>query len=329
MEYILDATVVRQPASGVQNAVLHEANAIKKLHPSCCIFNSNVITRKPAFRILWQQLMLPMHAGDVLYAMAYTAPLFTNIPYLLNVHDVIALTHPQLCSNLNAAQMRILMPRSIKRAAHIIVSTNYVAGRIKKLFPDKKITVAPLGVDFDYYSKDSVLLPAWVRKPYYLFVGNIEPKKGLDTLINAFSQTKKTLIIAGKKGWKCENLLKKVPENIIFAGRVADEILPALYKNAEALILPSIEEGFGLPVLEAMAAGTPVIHSDIPALMETAGNAGLPFAVSDVASLQSAVNRLEQSSTLRSELICAGKKHAASFTWEKRAAIALDILKSI
>ncbi|MBQ7176353.1 MAG: glycosyltransferase family 4 protein [Victivallales bacterium] len=331
-DILLDATVVRNPESGVQRAVRREADELLQLLPSAKLCRGGGLKSKPACRMLWQQCVLPFMEYGALYAMAYTAPLLCRRPYLLNVHDVIALTHPDLCSCRNLLQMRALLPSSIRRASQVIVSTAYVATQVKRLFPKVKVEVAPLGVDYDEFAKSEGTSP--VAGPYFLFVGNIEPKKGLMTLLSAFLQKDwgAKLVLAGRIGWKCGELLaiiKRFPQRIIWLGRVSDAKLPALYHNALALIMPSIVEGFGLPVLEAMAAGTPVIHSNIPALMETAGGAGQSFELGNASSLAAAMKKIQDSAALRHELVEAGRKRAMQLNWKRRAQVTASLLEEL
>ncbi|MBR6373407.1 MAG: glycosyltransferase family 4 protein [Victivallales bacterium] len=331
-DILLDATVVRQPESGVQRAVRREAEELQSLLPSARLCLGGGLKSRPACRVLWQQCVLPFMEYAALYAMAYTAPLLCRRPYLLNVHDVIALTHPDLCSRRNLLQMRALLPSSIRRASQVIVSTSYVATQVKLLFPNVKVEVAPLGVDYDEFAKSEGNSP--VSGPYFLFVGNIEPKKGLMTLLSAFLQEDwgAKLVLAGRIGWKCGELLaiiRRFPERVIWLGRVADAQLPALYRNALALIMPSIVEGFGLPVLEAMAAGTPVIHSNAPALTETAGGAGLGFEIGNATALAAAMKKMQDSAALRHELAEAGRKRAKQLTWKRRAQVTASLLEEL
>ena len=334
VDILLDATVVREPESGVQRAVRREAEELQRILPACRLRRSGALTRNAGCRILWQQCVLPFMDYSALYAMAYTAPLLCRQPYLLNVHDVIALMRPELCSCRNLLQMRLLLALSIRKAARIIVSTEHVANQVKRLFSGSKITVSPLGIDYGHFAKGGGPLPSLAGRRYYLFVGNIEPKKGLFTLLAAFlkNDSSAKLVLAGRLGWKCSGLveiIRRFPQRIIWLGRVADEELPALYANAEAFVMPSIEEGFGLPVLEAMAAGVPVIHSSSPALLEVAGGAALEFEVGSADSLANAIRRLERSTALRQELVEAGRKRASQFSWRARAEVSAALLKEL
>ena len=333
-DIVLDATAAREPESGVQRAVRREAEELARLLPGARLCCSNAVLRHASCRVIWQQSVLPFLDCRALYAMAYTAPLLYRRPYLLNVHDVIALTHPELCSFCNLVHMRTLLPGSIRGASRIIVSTSYVASQIKRLFPKAKIEIAPLGVDYGVFSGREEACPAPIQAPYFLFVGNIEPKKGIMTLLSAFLQRdfRAKLALVGRSGWKCGamlDIIRRFTGRIVWLGRVSDEKLASLYRNAIALVMPSIVEGFGLPVLEAMAAGTPVIHSNIPALTETAGGAGLGVEPGNAAALAAAMKRVQESPALRRELIEAGRERAKSLSWRRRAEYAASLLENI
>ncbi|MGI5923972.1 MAG: glycosyltransferase family 4 protein [Lentisphaeria bacterium] len=364
----LDGSVVRPPYSGVQLSVSHEIQALAECFPAerLCLFSRDeglaafaterriarlappFWTSRPAGRATWQQLFLPAilrRCGvAVLHAFAYTAPLRCPVPYVLNVHDLIALEHPELCATTNVWHMRALLPGSARRAAMNIVSTEHVAGRLMSILgiPHERIVVAPLGVDAARFSTPAprpAELSPLADRPYLLFVSNIEPKKGLDTLLDAYAACADAigglpLVIAGRAAWKSAAVVQRIqhwrgPGTIYWLGRASAAILPGLYQHAAALVMPSITEGFGMPVLEAMAAGTPVIHSDHPALCEAAGNAGLSFAVGDAQDLAAKLRRLQQSKSLQEELRAAGRQHAASFTWRRWGESAAAVLKQI
>jgi glycosyltransferase involved in cell wall biosynthesis len=291
-------------------------------------------------RIPWQQFQLPRllraHGAEVLHATAYTAPLRCPVPVVLNVHDIIALEHPELCSRLNVWHMRLLLARSIRRAAVNVTTTRHVADRVQTVLgiPNDRIEVVPLGVDYARFADAG---PVPEQRPYLLFVGNIEPKKGLTTLLDAYARIagslKLDLVLVGRPGWKCGDLIERLrswcgPGRIVLAGRVSDEELVRTYRAAWGFVFPSVCEGFGMPILEAMAAGIPVIHSSHPAVCEVAGPAGLSFPVGDADALAAALRRLHASPAHRQGLIAAGQARAAQFTWERRARGVLELLKA-
>ncbi len=354
-----DATVVRPPLSGVHLSVRAELQAMLGLPGTAggVLFALDQELRQQAAetgiavpplspglrhvfrRILWQQLRLPslLRDADVLHAMAYTAPLRGPVPVVLNVHDIIALEHPELCSLANLWHMRLLLARSIRRAAVNVTTTRHVADRVKAVLgiPAERLAVVPLGVDAARFAAPSALPPR--ERPYLLFVGNIEPKKGLETLLDAYARTASSLgldlVLAGRPGWKCGALLERLrhwsgPGRVEAVGRVDDAELVRLYQGAWAFVFPSRCEGFGMPLLEAMAAGAPVVHSDHPAVAEVVGDAGLPFPVGDAEVLAQTLRRLHASTGQRHECVVAGRCRAAGFTWEKRARGVLDILQA-
>ena len=355
MPIAIDATVVREPLSGVHYAVRNQTLAVLECfakHKPLILATDPLIRqaaeaagcpcpklperlRKPGWRILWQQYRLPRllksHRCEQLLALAYTAPRKCPVPYVLQVHDTIALHRPELCSRLNAMQMKTFMPGSMQRAQQIITSSRQVAAEVAELsgHAAAEIHHVPLGVAGVFLGDESPppLPAAWAAlKPYLLFVGNLEPKKGLETLLAAYRQLDPacTLIFAGRQGWKCAKLIKEIdrykgPGRMVRLGYVRRELLPTLYQQAAAAVLPSVVEGFGLPVLEALAMGTPVVHSDCPALVETAHGYGRPFPVGDAAALAAALAELLKAPEQARKETRPGRDWARTQTWRRWA----------
>jgi len=327
--------------SGVHYAVQRELQELAGLHPRETIVlgrpeffprlpNLHPIplwTSHPAGRLLWQQLLLPrllkrLHA-DALFAPAYTAPLATDVPVLLQVHDIIALDHPELCDTKNALALRLLLPKSIRRASRVIVPTQHVADRIADRLRRTDAIPIQMGADTHDFSRPTQNPRT---KPYWLFVGNIEPKKGLPVLLDAYAASSRPfdLVVAGRPAWKSAPILKKLrstrgPGEIHLAGRLSEQGLAAHMQHAQALILPSSEEGCGLPLLEALACGTPVIYSEHPALLQTAAGNGLHFPVGDARALARLLDRFSP----RDNPIPAGNppswRQWAAFFWKTLA----------
>jgi glycosyltransferase involved in cell wall biosynthesis len=364
-EIFLDATVLRLPYSGVHRAVLAQVRhllpllaargyasciatldaellAMAAATPDAIMLKPPRITRRPACRILWQQTILKRRLRqflpDLFYGLAYTLPLPCPVPALLNVHDIIALEHPELCSWTNRLHMNQLLIPSIRAARLNLVSATAVADQLRQRLgiPATRIAVNPLGVEFNVFATPTPLpaeLQTLLTKPYLLFVSNLEPKKGIGVLLQAYAKIaescKLDLVIAGRPAWKCQTELEAIrhwrqPGRIHLLGPVPDAWLPALYQQAAAFVFPSITEGFGLPVLEAMAAGTPVLHSDHPVIRETAGNAGLAFRTGDAADLADKIVSLQNSPALRQELVAVGKARAQGLSWQRWAACTMD-----
>ncbi|NOY80139.1 MAG: glycosyltransferase family 4 protein [Kiritimatiellaeota bacterium] len=371
MRIFCDGSVIRAPVSGVQLAVREQLVALLGVAhgQELTVFALDAAVRAAAARagaalgplprgvrrvgrrILWQQFRLPMRldrgGADVLFAPAYTAPLRCPTPYVLQVHDTIAFEHPEYCSTWNVRHMRALAPGSIRRAAAVLAPSRVVADAVRRLFdiPPERTHVVPLGVDCDRFSPPAAGHPppppsgvAAEAVGAILFVGNLEPKKGLEVLISAYARSAdrlhRDLVLAGRPAWKSHRVLAAVrsytgPGRVRLLGRVPDDELPALYRGADVFVFPSLTEGFGLPVLEAMAAGTPVVHSDAPALVETAGGAGTCVPRGDPDALAAALVRLLESPDLRAELAARGRAHAQTFTWRRWAEAVLPILRRV
>ncbi len=353
MTICCDATVVREPYNGVQRAVVQQVRALLDVLPperlTILAQDSELLAhaaqmgsgvrplpfccRRVTMRVAWQQLILPgqlREGTSFLHALSYTAPLRCPVRYLLNVHDVIAFDHPEWCASLNAFHMRRLMPGSIRRATTVIVSAQSVADRVLKLFqiPVGRILVIPLGVDTERFAARAETAEATIRpaRPYLLFVGNIEPKKGIPSLLDAYSRIadrlKLDLVLCGRGAWRSRGIVERI-ENCARSGHVhwlqhaSDAAVADLYRHASCFVFPSLAEGFGLPVLEAMAAGVPVIHSDHPVLMETAGGAGAAFRRGDGAALAEALIELHESPLKQQELAERGRLRARELTWRR------------
>lgn len=355
MHVLLDATAVQPPLTGVQRAVRNEVLAILRSphRPDGLLLTTDdvllhaareadfpclapEIGRSRLRRILWQQLRLPelirRQTPDALHAFAYTAPRRCTVPLFLNVHDLIPFERPDLCGLRNRLHMRWLMPPAIRRAARLIVSSTPVAESLATRFgvPRDRITVAPLGVDAGRFASPAPRPARAPGEPYLLFVGNLEPKKGVEILLDAWqavrNDTGLKLVICGRAAWKSGDLQRELHDlkpdpDFLWYRDVGDAELPGLYQHAWATVLPSRIEGFGLPVLESMAAGTPVIHSDHPVLMETAGGCGFPFRSGDNKSLADVIRQLDTlPQTERDAVVQNGRRRAETRTWDAWAA---------
>jgi len=298
-------------------------------------------------RIIWQQTALPLYLKaeniDLFHGPGYVLPMLTGAPSVVTVHDVIALTRPELCKRSNAMHYRRVVPRSVRKAQLVIVPTRAVAARLTETLgtSKEKIRVIPWGIDArlkpaDELSKREVRDALNLDEPYILHVGNLEPKKNLETLLQGFFAAKKNkdlphkLVLAGRPGWKYQPVLKLIADlslehEVIRPGYVRGDLLPALYSAADMFLFPSLIEGFGMPVLEAMACGTPVIISKDPALAETAAGAALEVEADDLAGLRESIEALAENEELRGTLIEKGRARAARFSWIETARQTLDV----
>ncbi len=293
-------------------------------------------------RIVWEQFVLPRRLSedriDVLHAPGYVMPLRTITPTVLTVHDVIALKFPHLASRANALHYRFVLPRSLRKAAVIIASSDTTKRDILDCVdvPEPKVRVVQPGIDPIYFRQPTEEQMARVKAQYdlperfVLFVGNLEPKKNLPLLFRAMARLKQAggphaaLVVVGGKTWRRRSALAGrdaliAGRDVRFLGHVPREHMPALYALAAVFAFPSLYEGFGFPPLEAMACGAPVVASDAPALSETLAGAAVQVPAEDAAALAEAIAAVLSDSAQHRELAAAGRARAAQFTWQAAA----------
>ncbi len=285
---------------------------------------------------------------DLYHATSYILPWFCRLPSVLTVHDLIALDHPGYCQNESAVYFGLCLPRSIKRASRIIAVSETVKQDIIRKFDidARKITVVYHGVENAFKkitcsdTLDRIRLKYRLPEKFILFVGNLEPKKNLERLIAAFLLLKEKnhipqqLVIVGKDGWKSSDVFKKIRESplagaIICTGYADREDLPALYSLADLFAFPSLYEGFGLPVLEAMACGTPVLISNRGALPEITGNIFPQVDADNVTDIAAGMHSCLTNESLRQKNIAHGLQRAKDFTWEAAARRTLTVYESM
>jgi glycosyltransferase involved in cell wall biosynthesis len=288
---------------------------------------------------------------DVLHCPDIASPvrLLTSRRTAITVHDVAYLKYPEVLTPESQRYFGQIGPAV--EAADVVIAVSENTKRDLMAFldaPDEKIVVIPEAPDPDYQPQEQsavepVLTRCEVRAPYFLFVGTIEPKKNLANLLRAYSAFRglnrsngplPSLVVAGRKGWLYAQALGladelRIAEHVRFLGFVPRPDLIALYSGAVALTYPSLYEGFGLPVLEAMACGTPVITSNVSSLPEVAGDAALCAPPTDVDALTEALSRVWSSAELRSELRRKGFARAKQFSWEKTAEQTLAVYQRL
>ena len=255
------------------------------------------------------------------------------------VHDLTPWIMPELHSVANVAADRMFAERVLKRAAGVIAvseNTKRDATRILGITPEK-IRVIPLGVPPAYFSVTSddiqrVKIGRALTKPYFLFVGTIEPRKNVDSLLTAWGamtesfRQENQLVIAGMPGWLADSTMNRLiqanrdGEGVRYLGYVAETDLPGLTAGARAFVYPSLYEGFGIPVAQAMATGCPVITSNVSSLPEVTGGAALLIDPGSPAELSSAMLKLGESEELRIRLASEGATIARKYTWRAAAA---------
>ncbi|MDP6522993.1 MAG: glycosyltransferase family 1 protein [Kiritimatiellia bacterium] len=310
--------------------------------PNFETFRAAAPAKIKTIRILWEQMVFPIRIrkrrAALVHAPGYIAPLLADVPVVISVYDVIALKQPELCTVSNRLHYRVFMPLSVQKASGIIVPSEKTKQDLGELFPkvEGKTTVIPLGVATKYQVLERTDSFHKIRQKYalpqdfILFVGQREPKKNLQALIHAFeimardSSFNHGLVVAGKKGWGQSRVHRIVRDlglsgRVTFADFVAPEDLPYLYNMADAFVFPSLYEGFGLPPLEAMACGIPVVCSNRGSLPEVVGDAALLADATDPSSIAASLHRAINEEKTRTDLIEKGKQRARQFTWRKTA----------
>ncbi len=259
----------------------------------------------------------------------------TGTRSICTVYDLSFFSCPELLPEDFVRRARSDMSRNISIADRIIVISDFVRDEVMRFIdiPEEKIDVIPLAAAAIPAGHEVNVSKAVSRKSaakdYILYVGTIDPRKNLKTLIRAFREINLkygiALVIAGGSGWRYEDILSYpeelgIRDDVIFTGYVDEKTLQGLYDNALAFVYPSLYEGFGLPPLEAMACGVPVVISAIPSLVEVAGDAALFFSPQDHKELADKLSLLLSSATLRRQQRAKGLARASEYSWEKVAA---------
>jgi glycosyltransferase involved in cell wall biosynthesis len=288
---------------------------------------------RPA-RILWEQTVLALEASryrlDVMFNPGFTAPVLAMCACVTVFHDLQHKRHPEHFRWFDLPFWRLLLWASAHRSRRLIAvseATRTDLLRFYRIDPGR-ITVIPHGVDWALFALDRTLI-----EPYLLCVSTLHPHKNLDRLIRAYARQKRDfrLVIAGMRGFYAEAIEKLIAElgiadSVQLTGWIPREALYRFYARALAFIYPSTFEGFGMPVLEAMAAGIPVACSDIPPLREVGADVVLFFDPLDEASIAAAMERIVTDAALRERLAKAGPERAREFTWERAAEQTLEAL---
>jgi glycosyltransferase involved in cell wall biosynthesis len=300
-------------------------------------------------KLLWPNFILPSRAArDGFDLIHCTTPYGTFMPCryrnVITVCDVTPLLFPGTHGRLNVGHFRFALPAILRRADRIITISHCSKRDIVRLYglPEEKVIVTMLAADpcFRPLPKGGGggLVQALPR-PYILNVGTLEPRKNLEGLLHAFARAKRagiphTLVIAGARGWG-DSRLAPLPEalgitdSVVFTGFVEDDDLPHLYGNADFFVYPSLYEGFGLPVLEAMACGTPVITANTSSIPEVAGDAALLVDPRSETDLAAAMVRLAGDGDLRGDLGLRGLSQAARFSWERTVGETLAVYDAL
>lgn len=316
---------------------------------------------------LWTQISLPFKLFtqreklDVFYSPSHYAPRFSPVPTVISIMDLWHHRHPEQFAKKDLYQLTKWEEYSVKKANHIITISEFSKREIMDIYrlPENRITVAYPGftnyqfsitnfqshvtdvtVQANFNSQFSNIKTKYgIKGDYLLYIGTLQPKKNIEGLIKALNilvsqYPNITLVIAGKKGWQYEKIFSlvkelKIESKVIFTGFVDEEEKPYLIAGAKTFVFPSLYEGFGIPVLEAMSLGVPVVCSKEGSLPEVGGEAAVycdPYSIEDISGAMDKVLSLNKRQ--RDEIIEAGLEQCEKFSWEKCAKIILGVLEN-
>lgn len=331
-----DRNIRRAAATGVREI----NNAIMRIVP-----RPHVVTR--FLRQTRFSMGARQHRIDLYHEPAYLAYRFRG-PTVVTVHDISWVRYPETHPADRVREMNRVMPNVVKHAAHIMVDSEFVRQEVMDYYglPAERVTTVLLGVSPEFTPVDidqcAQVLAQFDLHPgqYLLAVGTLEPRKNLSTVIAAYAQLpdvlrrRYPLVIIGMNGWGMGDLSGSLRQmigsgEVRLTGYVSQSHLPALYTGARALVYPSLYEGFGLPPLEAMACGTPVIASRRASLPEVVGDAGLLVEPLDDQAIAQHMQSLIEDDALHAALGIAGQRQAQAFTWRRCALETMAVYRKV
>ncbi|HOC68432.1 MAG: D-inositol 3-phosphate glycosyltransferase [Candidatus Hydrogenedentes bacterium ADurb.Bin101] len=284
------------------------------------------------------------YGSDLVHFPASVGTLLHKVPAVVTVHDLCYKIHPEWFPRTRVLYYNAFVGAGIRNAARIIADSQATADDILRFYdiPASRVDIIPLGVESRFHPANETDLRRvqeryHLPESYFLFAGTLEPRKNLPRVLEAWSSlgdVSPELVIAGRTGWKTDltRFIKDkgyAQHRIHCLGYVPPEFLPALYSGARAFVWPSLMEGFGLPPLEAMACGAPVITANTSSLPEVVGEAALTVAPTDVPALAGAMACLAGDARMCKALREAGLQRAALFTWNRTAEMTVDVYKRV
>ncbi len=339
----MDATYQRQPDGGIPRYARHLTAALKERGDIDIVeigggrrekrhtLRRRLVTIGLDFA--WHPLLGRMRAAavgaDVYHSPGFRGPISKGkIPTVVTIFDLVSLLFPELASPSAKLYGNRAQRRMSRLADRVICISNDTANDVEMRFgvPASRIRVTPLGVDEIFFQPPR--LPALVSEPYVLFVGSEQPRKNLERLELAMDLLRARgyphlLVTAGADAWGRVDIGASFLRRL---GNVPDEQLVSLYAHSSCLAIPSLHEGFGLPAMEAMAAGTAVVAANVAALPDTTGGAAVlvdPLDPGDIA------DGLERAITERDRFVELGRRRVAAFTWERTAAMTVDVYREL
>ena len=332
----LVAALARQPAQFDYRLFVSGARRLPSAPGTNFTWKPTRLSPRTLARV-WQRARLPLPvewftgAVDLYHATDFVLPP-TRARSLLTVHDLSFVRVPEAASPHLKAYLDVVVPRSVHRADHILADSQATKDDLIALYdtPAEKITVLLCGVDARFHHVDDPAIREKYKippRPYIFSVGTVQPRKNYARLIQALAALRSRaydvdLVIAGGRGWLEDPIHAAIrdtnmEDHIHLIGFADDADLPALYSAALITAVPSLYEGFGIPVLESMACGTPVVTSNVSSLPEVAGDAALTVDPTDLDAIGDALQRIIDDGALRADLSARGMSRAREFTWAR------------
>ncbi|MCL4383924.1 glycosyltransferase family 4 protein [Patescibacteria group bacterium] len=291
---------------------------------------------------LWTRLALPLHLfigpkPDLFISLGHYTPLFSPSPVICAIMDLGFLHYPEQFTPKDLYQLKNWTKNSIKHSTHIITISEFTKKEIADIYhiPLDKISVIYPGVELPAAIDTENPFP---HHPYFLSLGTLKPSKNIPFLIQAFAQFHQThrrykLVITGKKGWLYDEIFATVSQlnlqdDIVFMDYITESFKWSLLKHAQALIIPSLYEGFGIPAIEAMAVGTPVLSSNAASLPEVIDRAGILFDPTNLTDLLTAMTSIIKPGIYQ-KYSRLGPQRSATFSWDKAALNFIKLLKAL
>lgn len=302
-------------------------------------------------RRAWWSLGLPLYCGRadlaLFHGTNFDLPAWSRCPTVLTIHDLSLLLYPETHEKHLVRRARVKLPLMARKATAIITPSKAVKAEVSQHLniDAEKIFAIPEAARAAFYpaphsERDAVCRSLGIENEFILFVGTVEPRKNLLTLARAFAELlqatslRPQLVIAGKEGWLSDELMaylgaSQIRDRVLFTGHLSDDDLRALYSACRVFVYPSLYEGFGLPLLEAMACGAPVITSNTPSIIETVGNVARLVSPTDTHDLANAVKSLLEDANERQHRSTTGIEHAKTFSWAQTAAATFDVYRNV
>jgi len=351
MRFGLDGIPVRGKMTGVGHYTFELARALSAIAPEhefelVSPSSSNGLRRRS-----WWSIGLPLYCRRASLALFhgtnFELPYWSTCPTVLTIHDLSLLLYPETHEKRLVLRARLKLPRTAHRANAIITPSEMVKREVCEHLgvSAEKVFAIPEAARRGFYRVDALKSRAvcerlGVEDEFILFVGTVEPRKNLLALARACEQVLRDrsqrlqLVMVGKRGWLSDDLMaylnkSQIRERVLFTGHLEDDELRALYSACRVFVYPSLYEGFGLPLLEAMSCGAPVVTSNIASIAETVGDVARLVAPSDVDELARAITELITDTSEREKRSAAGIEHAKKFSWERTAAATMAVYDRI